>query len=230
MGKFELVSFEGIKTYTVFSKNSFKNILRLDYELPMYNFIADGRSLTEEIFFDSTNNLLASAGIILSKVVRGNSAFFRIEREDYLVSKNISTEKKVFVHPAGVKDSVADHAIYLIDGITSLFTTKFNIDFENILKVVVPKIEIITKTDSFKILSGSGFKGLMEFEEVKFKNNFSRQKAGLFMLKIGTSTKTKMKEFENFTEKLEKYCKEIIPISDSKFKIAQRITQNGIKK
>ena len=116
--------------------------------------------------------------------------------------------------------------LFLINGITSFFTTKFSIDFENILKVVVPKVEIRTKVDAFKVLSGTGFKGVMTFEEGKFKNNFTKRKAELDMLKIErASSEATAKDFLTFIDRLEKYCKEIMPISDSKYQIALRKTK-----
>lgn len=226
MGKFETINFEGVKIYTAFSKNTFKNFLRLQVDLPMYNFIGEGRSFVDEIYFDSPNNLLASAGILLSKVVEGGKAYFKVEREDYLFEKNFSKEKKIFVHPIGVRDSVSDHMMFLIDGITSFFTTKFSIDFENILKVVVPKIEINSKVENFKILSGTGFKGEMLFEEIKFKNNFTHKKGETNLITIKhSSSKTLLNDFNLFIEKVERYCKEIMPISDTKYQIALRLTK-----
>ena len=166
MGKFQTISSKGIKHYTVFEKKSFRNVLSLERELPMYNFIGEGRYVLSETYLDSPNNLLASAGIILCKVVVGNKAYFRVEREDYLFGKNLTDEKKVYVHPIKASDTVEDHSFFIKDGITSLFTTKFHIDFDNILKNVVPKIEVTTKVEVFNILSGTGFKRPMQFEEV----------------------------------------------------------------
>lgn len=226
MGKFETVNFEGVKTYTVFSKGTYRNFLKLQGELPMYHFVGEGRSFVDETYFDSPNNLLASAGILLSKVVEGGKAYFKIEREDYLFEKNLKKEKKIFIHPIGLRDNVSDHMIFLIDGITSFFTTKFSIDFENILKNVVPKIEIKTKVENFKILSGTGFKGQMFFEEVSFKNNFTHKKGEIDLLTIRHSSSNAMlSHFNLFIEKVERYCKEIIPISDTKFQIALRMTK-----
>lgn len=94
MGKFEIVRSEGVRTYTVFAKSSYKNILRLETEMPMYNFIGEGRYMVEEVYYDSPNNLLASAGILLSKVVEGNKAYFKVEREDYLFEKIFPKKRK----------------------------------------------------------------------------------------------------------------------------------------
>lgn len=225
MGKFEKVKYEGVKNYTVFDKKSYKNILDLDLGLTRYSFNGMGRNVTVEVFFDTPNNLLASAGIILSKVIEGNAAYFKVEREEFIKRKTLLTEKKVFIQPAGIKDQISDHALFLIDGITSLFSTTFNIDLENVLKSSLPKIEIETKADVFKVLSGTMFKGVMHFENVKVKNFFSKKRAELNLLKVEhEAPASSFNEFNEFVGLLEKYCKEITPTDDSKFQIALRLT------
>jgi hypothetical protein len=232
MGKFEIISMEGVKSYTVFNKNSFNKILMLSKNMPMYSFYGEGRDDSKEIYLDSPNNLLANAGIILCKVIDNGKAFFRVDREELKPNmKILSREKRVFIHPIGSRDSVLDHALFLTDGISSMFSTKFYIDLENVLKTVVPKIEIENQKTVFRILSGKGFKANMSFEKIKIRNYDSKRKADLFMLNIEqTSSRLTMDEFNDFTSKLEKYCKEIMPTSDSKYKIAKRmtnITTNG---
>ena len=226
MGKFQTISSKGIKHYTVFEKRSFRNILGLERELQTYNFIGEGGYVLSEIYLDSPNNLLASAGIILCKVIVGNKAYFRVEREDFLFGKKLMDEKKVYVHPIKASDTVEDHSFFILDGITSLFTTKFNIDFDNILKTVVPKIEVTTKVAVFKILSGTGFKGVMSFEEVKIRNNFTKRRAEVYLMTVEQASSMLTTEgFDNFIQKLEKYCKEVTPTTDSSFQIAERLTK-----
>ena len=226
MGKFQTISSKGIKHYTVFEKRSFRNILGLERELQTYNFIGEGGYVLSEIYLDSPNNLLASAGIILCKVIVGNKAYFRVEREDFLFGKKLMDEKKVYVHPIKASDTVEDHSFFIKDGITSLFTTKFHIDFDNILKTVVPKIEVTTKVDVFKILSGTGFKGVMSFEEVKIRNNFTKRRAEVYLMTVEQASSMLTTEgFDNFIQKLEKYCKEITPTTDSNYQIAERLTK-----
>ncbi len=229
MGKFEILKLDNKKSYTLFSKKSFKKILNLDNELPQYEFIPICKKKVQEIFYDSENNLLKSAGIILSKVIDINKAYFKIEREDYLIGKKLVNEKKVYIHSIGINDTILDHSMFLIEGITSMFSTKFNIDFENILKMVFPNLIIENKIEEYKILSGKGFKAQMNFEQVKFNNYSTKIKKTIEMLTIQQlSTDLHDDEFRKFVSELEKDCKEIIPTEESKYKIALRITQKQI--
>jgi hypothetical protein len=217
----------GKKSYTLFSKKSFNKVLALSKEVSTYSFYPERKDVSVEIYLDSPGNLLGSAGILLSKVIENDKVYFKVGREEYLPgSKTIlPKEKKFFIHPIGEKDTVIDHSIFLIDGISSMFSTKFYIDLENVLKTVVPKIQIENRRMHFKILSGTGFKAEIIYEDVLIRNYETKRKADLHMLNIEqTSSKINLDEFNNFTSKLEKYCKEVIPIEDSKYQIAKRTT------
>lgn len=226
MGNFEIVKTENLKSYTAFSKQTFKNIIKLDHEMPMYEFVPERRYSVDEIFFDTPNNLLASAGIILSKVIEDGKAYFKIEREEYSFEKRLSSGRKVFIQPAGLRDTIVDHTLFLTDGISSMFSTKFNIDFQNVFKMAVPKLELNSKIDVLKILSGVGFKGEISFEEIKIINYFTKRKSDLNMVTIEQKSSSVLtKEFQEFATKLEKYCKELTLTNESKYQIAIKMTK-----
>lgn len=228
MGKFETVSMEGVKQYTLFAKDSFNKVLAFCRELPLYSLYREGRDSKKEIYLDSPNNLLKSAGIILSKVIEDNKSYLKVEREDFNKERKnlIKKETKVFIHPIGIKDTAFDHSLFLIDGITSMFSTKFHIDLENVLKTIVPKLEIESKREHFKVFSGKGFKAAMIYENINIKNNDTKRKAELLMLGVEQiSSKMNLNEFNDFTFKIEKYCKEVLPIEESKYEIGMRMTK-----
>lgn len=226
MGKFEIIKTDNTKNYVAFSKQTFKNLIKLDYEMPMYEFIGEKRYSSEEIFFDTPNNLLESAGIILSKVIEDGKAYFKIEREEYSFERKLSFGRKAFIQPAGIHDTIVDHTMFLTDGISSMFSTKFNIDFQNVFKMAVPKLELRSKIEVFKILSGIGFKGEMTFEEIKIVNNFTKRKTDLNMVSIEQKSSSVLtKEFQEFAAKLEKYCKELTPTDESKYQLASKMTK-----
>lgn len=227
MGKFEIISVEGTKSYTLFSKNSVNKVLEAIQRTSKYILSNEGRDVSTEIYLDSPNNLLSSAGIILTKVIEEGKACFRVEREEYLPEKKLilPKEKKVFIHPIGLKDIAYDHSLFLIDGITSMFSTKFHIDLENILKTISPKIEIVSKKTYFKILNRIGFKARITYEIISIKNYQTKRKSALLMLNLQhLSSKILLEEFDVFTSMLEKYCKEIIPTNETKYEIAKRMT------
>lgn len=228
MGRFVEINNDGIKTYTLFDKNSIKNVLALQAKAPVYTFVPEEKSVMKKTFLDS-NNLLASAGIVLYKVVEKNKANFVVEREKYNKDDRksiIKRDEKIFVQDIGIKDSVVDHIFFLSDGIRQMFSTQFYIDLDNVLKMVYPTIEITSKKTTFKILSGKGFKGELIFEDISIKNNLTKRSASTYMLTVKQTSKTyDLAEFNELIENLEKFCNEAFPTNDSIYEIAERMTK-----
>lgn len=229
MGKFIEVSDTGVKTYTLFAKTTINKVIALQGILREYTFIPEDRSVQKEVYLDSANNLLKSAGVILSKSTENNKAQFKVEMERYQTGSKRNTLKraeKVFIHEIGLRDTVKDHMFFLTDGIKQMFTTQFYIDLDNILKTVVPKYEMVSKKSHFKVFSGRGFKGEMIFEEISVKNFDTKRSNSFIMLTIKQiSAKFDNKDFEDLTAKVEKYCREVLPTSDTKYEIAKRMTK-----
>ena len=229
MGKFIEVSDTGVKTYTLFAKTTINKVIALQGILREYTFIPEDRSVQKEVYLDSANNLLKSAGVILSKSTENNKAQFKVEMERYQTGSKRNTLKraeKVFIHEIGLRDTVKDHMFFLTDGIKQMFTTQFYIDLDNILKTVVPKYEMVSKKSHFKVFSGRGFKGEMIFEEISVKNFDTKRSNSFIMLTIKQiSARFDNKDFEDLTAKVEKYCREVLPTSDTKYEIAKRMTK-----
>ena len=228
MGKFVEVNNDGIKTYTLFDKNSMRNIMALQAKAPVYTFVPEEKSVMKKIYLDS-NSLLSSAGILLYKNVEKNKASFVVEREKYNKDAKksiIKRDEKIFVQDIGVKDTVVDHIFFLSDGIRQMFSTQFYIDLDNVLKMVYPTIDITSKKTIFKILSGKGFKGQLVFEDVTIKNNLTKRTANTYMLTVKQTSKTyDFSEFNELISNLEKFCNEAFPTDDTIYEIAQRMTK-----
>ena len=229
MGKSIEVTDDGVKTYTLFARTTINKVLGLQGVLRDYTFNPESRSIQKEVYLDSSNNLLKSAGVILSKSTENNKAQFRVEMERYQTGSarnSLKRAEKVFVHDIGVRDSVKDHMFFLTDGIKQMFTTQFYIDLDNILKMVIPKYELTSKKNYFRVFSGRGFKGEMIFEEVVVKNFETKRTNSFLMLTIKQiSAKFDNKDFDDLTEKVERYCREVMPTHDTKFEIAKRMTK-----
>ena len=227
MGNFVEVKKDGVKTYTLFNKGSIKQVLMLQNILPMYTFDAQESFKSKEVYLDSPNNLLLSAGIILSKTTEKNKAFFKVEMEKLKTNKTslVQRTEKIFVHNVGLKDKVLDHSFFLANGIKAMFSTQFYIDLDNVLKLIVPKIELKIKKSTFKVFAGNGFKAELLFEEIAIKNYESKRGSNLYTLTVTQLSQLQAKEFDEFTSKIEKYCKEIMPTQDSKYEIVKRMTK-----
>ena len=232
MGRFESKSAQGVNYYDVKSKKSFNEVMALDRILSLYSFEMQGGSKVRETYFDTPAKLLERAGITLCKVVEGNKAYFKVERQYATAGLTTAVrkrEEKVFIHDIAPNDDLKKHMYYIIDGISSMFSTNFNIDLENVLKTVTPKLDIQTKISRVKVFSGNGFKCYMDFEDVIFKNFENKKTVERLMLKVQmSSSMTFISTFEDFNTQLQRYCKTIFEIHDTKYQLALRLTKPQI--
>lgn len=227
MGRMESISTFGIKVYDVISKKTFAEIVALDRRLPLYSFEPQSGSKLRETYFDTPRKLLERAGLTLCKTIEGNKAKFIVQKQ-FSSASRLSLSKrdeKVFVQDIEPNDDVKKHMTPIIDGITSMFTTNFSVDLENVLKTVKPMLDIFTKYSQIKVFSGNGFKGVINFEEIQFKNYETKKNAERLLMKVQmTTSPTFISSFDNFVQELEKHCKTMIEIHDTKFQIAKRVT------
>ena len=228
MGKFVEINNDGVKTYTLFDKNSIRNVMALQAKAPVYTFVPEEKSVMKKTYLDS-NGLLSSAGILLYKVVEKNKASFVVERERYNKDAKkslIKRDEKIYVQDIAPKDTVMNHIFFLSDGIKQMFSTQFYIDLDNVLKTVYPTIDITSKKTIFKILSGRGFKGELIFEDISIKNNATKRSAMTYMLTVKQTSKTyDFAEFNELITNLERYCNEAFPTDDTIYEIAWRMTK-----
>lgn len=226
MGNFVNVVKEGVKRYIGLTDKPFSKVFEIEKKLSLHRFFYEGAYKNQVIYFDTDGNLLEKAGIVLSKTIEPNRAYFKVERQTYL-PKTLSKRKEiVFIHDVGQKDKVMDHAFFLSDGIKSLFTIQFTIDLDNVLKNVVPKIIIRSKITNYKVLSGGGFKAKLSFKSAKIRNLTTKRVADAKILDVELdSSQTYMPAFNYFNKQIEKSCKELLLFDDGLFDYAHRVTK-----
>lgn len=231
MGKFVNVANENQKIYLGLTEKPFSKVLSIEKHLNLHRFIYEGNNTSQIIYFDTPSSLLEKAGIILSKVIEPGKTYFKIQR-NLRLPKTFSRKKEtVFIHEVGPKDKVTDHAFFLTDGIKSLFTIQFTIDFENVLKSVAPTLIIEGKNTLYKVLSGSGFSCNLYFQSAIVNNLITKRNQPIKTLTVElTSAETQVHAFDFFNSKIQKYCKELILFEENIFDYAQRITKPLPKK
>ncbi len=231
MGTFVNVVKENEREYIGITEKPFSKVLGIEKKLNLHRFAFEGTYSNQIVYFDTESNLLEKAGIILSKVIEPNKAYFKIERLANLPKTFSRKNERVFVHEVGAKDKVVDHAFFLTDGIKALFTIQFTIDFENVLKNVFPTIIIETKNTVYKVLSGGGFSSHLHFRSSTINNLITKRQAPVKTLSVKLSSpETQMNAFNYFNDKIEKYCKELIPFTEGLFEHAKRVTKPLPKK
>lgn len=231
MGNFVSVIKENEREYIGITEKPFSKVLSIEKKLNLHRFAFENTYADQIIYYDTETNLLEKAGIILSKVIEPQKSYFKIERLANLPRTFSRKNEKVFIHEVGAKDKVIDHAFFLTDGIKSLFTIQFTIDFENVLKNVMPTMIIQSKNTVYKVLSGGGFSSHLYFRSGLIKNIITKRQIPVKILSVKLSSpETQMNAFNYFNEKIERYCKELVPFNEGLFEYAKRVSKPLPKK
>lgn len=225
------LSEEGINRYDILTNLAEKKILSNARFLSIDDFTLEGRNKYSIIYYDTPENLLTNAGILLYKTWEKGNHYFIVQRLSILPSTSKLRRNEIYKHKIDASDTPIMHSFYLINGIVSMFTTQFSIDLENVIKNVKPIIIVNIKGILYKIFSGTGFKANLSFEEVTYINCLNKRKKFNKELSVELlATQTFLPEFKKFIFLLEKYCKDIIPKKESRFNYAKRVTEMIPKK
>ena len=223
MGKFIELKNDDVVKYEALVNKPFERVFELQKILKFCRFAFSGTVKSSEIFYDTPNDLLYKAGVVLSRIQEGDRVFFKVAPAASFTTINT---QKIFSHKVGVKDTIKDHAFYLVDGIKGLFSTAFSIDLENVIRNAVPKIGIFTNANVYKIISGTGFRAFMCHEDIRYENYETKRKQhslGMTVKMIGPQQYRN--EFIAFNDSIKKYCKEFIEINDNTYEHARKITR-----
>ena len=224
MGKFvELVNTDVVK-YEALTSKPFDKVFALEGILKFYKFQFFGPVKSSETFYDTPNDLLYKAGIVLSRVQEDDRVFFKVAQA---VNNNLKTStQKVFSHKVSVRDTIKDHSFYLVDGIRGLFSTPIYIDLENVIKNAIPKITVAISANVYKIISGSGFRAYMCHENITYENFETKrqQKANGMTVKL-SGLEQYMSEFIEFNKAIQKHCKEFVEVHEDLYEHAKKITK-----
>lgn len=217
----------GVKIYDIITPQAEKKIIELSRKLNVDKLVYEKHNHYSIIFYDTPDNLLTKTGILLYRTIENDLHFLKMEKLSFLPSVSRLRKNELFELEIAPKDTPKSQAFYLINGITAMFSTRFQIDLENVIKAVIPQLEIDIKGSCYKGFSGDGFKCLIEFQNVKYKNNITKRN---FKNKECTvtnisSSKNLVNDFEKFIKNLEKYCKDILPQTTSRYDYGMRLTR-----
>lgn len=214
------------KHYIAITKKAFKKLLAFSTSLRAYTIRPIGRTLSTISYYDTPENLLTRAGILFYKTYENGKYYFKLEKLSFIPKTFKKSEEKIFVHEISQRDTPEDHSLYLIDAITSMFSMQFRIDLENVIKMARPNLVIEIKADVYKIYGGTGFKCDVALENVIYKNFETKRKVkGKEVTFTLDSAQTYRKDYDNFLAIVEKHCKDIIEMNESRYNHAKNITK-----
>ena len=227
MGEFIRKDTETVQHFDTITNKAFRKLIALGGSLKSYIFKPIGRSTSMIIYYDTPENLLKRAGILLYKTFERGKYYFKLEKLSFLPKAFKVSGEEIFVHEIySAKDTPENHALYLIDAITSMFATQFNIDLENVLKVARPKMVVEIKADMIKVFSGTGFKCEMGLEKVLYRNFETKKKVKKDEVSFTLDSPINfIGDYKNFINTVTKYCKDITELTESRYEHATNLTK-----
>ncbi len=223
MGKFVELNSKDIVKYEALTEKPFDKVFALENILKFYKFRYCGQIHTSEIFYDTPNDILYKAGIILSKIQEEDRVFFKVAQ---MSQSKVLQSQRVFAHKVGPKDTLKDHSFYLVDGIRGVFSTPFYIDLENVIKNAIPKVASYTLANVYKIISGTGFRSYICMEDTKYENFETKRihKSQGLTVKLA-SPEQYMPDFVSFNDAIKKYCKDFVEVHDNLYEYIRTVTR-----
>lgn len=209
--------------YDMLRNNEDEIVDKLNLHLGFFSFRFKEKIRETEIIYDTSNNLLSNAGIVLSKQSTKNRNFFKVRKISYLPTEFKKPSKKIELADCRSNESPKDFALQVSTAINNSFSNVFTIDLAEVVKKTYPKIQIIIKGNVYEISGGTGFKGVMVFGRTIYKDLIAKKKVKRREVTLIMPTKGYEKDKADVLEGVEKYCKELIPYKESRFEIASRI-------
>ena len=97
---------------------------------------------------------------------------------------------------------------------------------ENILKTVVPRLEIKTNYSVYRLVSGTGLRTNLIEQKILFKNYITKRKVKKECLKLeNISPATYKAQYDDLVELIEKKCVGILPVTETLYDYAIRLTK-----
>ncbi|MGN1227197.1 MAG: hypothetical protein ACI4TX_00980, partial [Christensenellales bacterium] len=180
-------------------------------------------------YYDTPDNRLSLAKIILSTDKENGEG-------NLVIEKNIEGDEnekyiKLFdiyklSTPIGVESEPKDNIPFLRESLPRLFQTPLNIDPEYVFRKVVPKYKIYISNEHYKIVNVNGFKVVITIENTTFHNLTNNRKNYVTFVRIREANDSLSHELDDFIIRLEKYCKFILRINESKYNQCVRMTRD----
>lgn len=228
MGYYVKINNETTKQYEAVTENAFKNFLNYARGLKFQklNFV-DGDTC-HETYYDTPAHLLTRSGIILSRFEEGNNVFFKVETASSLSKVLNKLDKEVFVHKIGSNDKLSDHAFYVKDGITSLYSTQFSVDLENVINSAVPTLDVSISAKVYEIIGGTGMRARLALENKTVKNYETKRtyKVQSMTIKLeNQNSRLYLDDFAKLNEHIQKNCKDFLEIDENQYDWAVKVTK-----
>lgn len=213
------------RRYEMLDKNSQKEVLELIEFFGRYQIRNDGRINKQYIYYDTDNLDLYKSGIALFRtVINGKHSLTmtleRLYNEDNEHLQSYSSKKNsIDIH---ARDSIFTYPEFLRNSFKNMWDGAVNFDPDYLLKKLKITYSIETTSYEYKLINGTGFKATLSFDSDKYLDHWTNKKAtSLFLTIYQHSRENTNSEYENLISKIERYCKSLTKIKESKVDLAR---------
>ena len=216
------------RRYRLFDKKTVKRLVAVIKSLSTYTVEGPVKSKMMDIYYDSEKKILLENNLILRKRILGTKSEIKLKRSvvspDFIYADTLRKHEREQMVPT--KDPLSKHYFFLNNALNSMYTTALKFDPDKLFEQMKVALSVDIPRNIYKIFGPGGFKAEMNGEELKVTNYFTKRKNTTEFLQIKLiSNETTLPYYEDFLARIEKYCKEIIPTTDSRYQIAVNITQ-----
>lgn len=207
--------------YDILIDNEKMTLAKLSSKLGFYNIVFQEKIDDIETVYDTANNLLTGAGLIIRKRLTKERAYFSLVRINSI--KNVSNhERKEFLGECDKNDKPSDFPVQIANRINEIFNNVFTVNLVDIIKHCSPYITTEIKGNRYKIISGTSYEAEISFETFKVKNNRTGKTAKLRNCSIAFPLDPNYeKERNEILEAVDRYCKELAPLGRNNFEISE---------
>ena len=217
------------RRYEMLDKKAKNEVMNMLDFFGRYQIRDDGKVFKQYIYYDTDNLDLYKSGIALFRtVINGKHSLTmtleKLYNEDNKFLQSYSNKRnEIDIEP---RNSIFDYPDFLRNSFKNMWDGFLNLDPDYLLKKLKLAYTIETESSEYKLINGTGLKATLSFDSDKYLNHENKRKASsLFLTVYQHSRENTNDEYENLLSKLEKYCKSLTRIQDSKIELARTYTK-----
>ncbi len=201
----------------------FKKIFKdLTDNLPYYRFESKGKVVEKEVFYDVADNLLSSAGLVLSKWYNDGKIYFYVRKLSHIKRAGKRPSKKFLFGSCEEIDQPRDFSLQIASAIENSFSSPFSVDLDSIVKQTSPIFEVEIKSNKYDIICGTGYRAALYYENATYVDLKTGNKAS----RLGITINVPIEEREETNEILDVISNKVFGLAlydNSRFEIGQKL-------
>lgn len=216
------------RRYRVFDKKTVKRLVGVIKTLSTYTVEGPFRSKIIDVYYDSDKGILAENNLILRKRIFGAKSEIKLKRSvvspDFIYADTLRKHERE--QKVATKDPLSKHYFFLNNALNSMYTNALKFDPDKLFEQMKVVLTIDIPRHTYKVFGPGGFKAEINGEVFKVKNFATKRKNTTEFLQIKlVSGETTLPYYEDFITRIEKYCKEILYTTDSRYEVAMNVTK-----